>query len=354
MHSVSSGSIVATSKQLFSRGRYSLFAVVAFLVVLTPFLSACDTESLLSSSSSEQSTALRVLDDNAQMLAHVSIESGLSFLSALSDGHISDEIQQQEEYQEFIDMTGLDPLEDIHSVYVSMSNFEDYGEGSVLVFAEFDQTQMVSLMESEGEFSRVSSAAQDAFQVDDDDMFVALHEGRYIMLSSSDSGLNRLVDRMLDETISQSRNELIDELSTDDHWMIIQDMNEVSNAIQNENLSGPLASMGQLATAVEKVGFGLSFTSEEIDSRMVLVSQSDTEASDLESLLKGLRAAARFEMGDQEDLLELINEIEISSSGSFVEVAFEAEVDEIREWTEKLSEESFSALRTRIRQSEKE
>ena len=346
----SSGSIVEISDMYLSarrKARRSLAIVFALLALIVLPLAGCDSESLLSSPGSDSELALRVLDNNAMILGHIDISSGLEFIRSFAPEADLDGLNTEEGYSELVSRTGIDPLTDIKGAYFALSQAENDTDGALLMFIDFDQVDLIELIEEQEEMIRLTSTDfGDAFRSPDDELFIAFHEGRLMLLASTESELVRMSDRMTDGGPSAAHDELIQKVNRNQHWAVIRNVDQA--LLEGVDLAGELGQLGQISSTIEEIGLSASFTTDDIEASLFIRPIENVSPEDLESLIAGIRAAARIQLAETPEILEFTDRFDISSDSRFVEVSIELETEELRELQDQFGEDLRSTLSKRF------
>ena len=330
--------------------RHTFVMACALMVLVLIPLSGCDTESLLSSPDSDAELALRILDGEAMMIGHVDIKSGLSFVQSFVPEADMDNLNSDENYLEFKAKTGIDLMTDVKSAYFALSQSGDGANGAMLMFMDFDQSSLVQLMEEQADMTRLNSTDfTDAFQSPNSEIMVGIHDGSMMVLASSEDELARMSDRMSDGTLSTLPSDLLQKVSRNQHWAIIRNVDQVlaQGLDLGNNLGSELGQLGQIAGTIGEIGISASFTSTDIFSSMFIRPTDNISPADLESLIKGLRAAARIQFQEVPDLLEMAERLDVSSDARFVEISVEVSMQELRDLGEEYSDQIESALSKR-------
>jgi hypothetical protein len=335
-----SGSTNAISDR--HRIRRTLGLTFLFGGVLMMTLTGCDSEAMTDQGASDRETALRVLGTDARMMAYVDVENQIALTREMAErngelAQVMDSVMKR-----VLDETGIRVEEDVHGIYVAIQDFTDNAEGGALAFVEFDQDRATSVIKQTDEFVRLDTQwPVDAFTVEDggEAIAVAFVEGRLVMLATSSTRLQAMLDHAYAESGRPEMDPLMEAVADRDSWMIIRHLDEYASDFANAEVDGEAALLKPLMTSLQDVAIGVDQDSESMDSRILIRPISAVEVEDYARLITGARALMRMQVRELPAAQGLIDDIDIRSEDGWVRVDMEVNLDDIEEIGAQLREE---------------
>ncbi|MDA1028751.1 MAG: hypothetical protein O3B41_06830 [Bacteroidetes bacterium] len=315
----------------FGRARFS-FIITCFALGLSLFtFTGCDS-SLFGGASSETEKALSIFDASAVVVAHLDVQKGFESLEDLM-GDKSAESDMDAAMEQLATYLGINPREDVHHMYVSFSSLDSTGVGSLIAFVDFNQAEMVSKIESISELTRIESAGKaDSYRFTaDEDVHFSLVDGSMILISNNSGQLERLVSRANGPESSGITDDLLLQVEKRESWVIVRNINELLPAMDSLKVEGQMAQIISTVKAIQSIGIGANTTGREIEGVLLIEPSAEVSAKDLANVFSGLRAAARLGLADAPELVEQIEEIDITTVEGLVKISLDVEEDAIKE-----------------------
>lgn len=312
-------------------------AITCFALGFALFtFTGCDS-SLFGGASSETDKALSIFDDSAVVVAHLDVQKGIESLEDLMGGE-SPESDMDAAMEQLATYLGINPREDVHHIYVSFSSLDSTSVGSLIAFIDFNQAEMVTKIESISELTRIESAEKaDSYRfTEDEDVHFSLVDGSMILISNNSGQLERLVSRANGPESSGITDDLLLQVEKLESWVIVRNIDLLLPAMDSLNVDGRLAQIVPTLKAIQSIGIGANTSGREIEGVLLIEPSAEVSAKDLANVFSGLRAAARVGLADVPELVEQIEEIDITTVKSLVKISFDAQEDEIKQLVQSM------------------
>lgn len=242
--------------------------------------------------------------------------------------------------QDFIEVTGFDPQEDLTEVYVALQDVEndDNPNASIVAYASIDPSSMSTYVEDEAgnELEQRSYRGVTVYDTDDGPSFSFVNDDMMIA-ATSPALLDAMIDRLEGEGEALSSNtEMMDLVATasvgESAWFVGQRPEEFR--IDAKGGSSDLEQTAvQIMSALEHVVVGITIESDGLNNQVFLFPNTNVAADDLGSLTRGMVAALKVQPDLEEEHLAYLDEIEVTSSDEFVRIGFYADnemIDQIK------------------------
>ena len=333
-----------SSSEISDRHRARTTLGLSFLVfgLFMLVLTGCDSEAMLSSDASERDTALRVLGTDARMMGYVDVHDQMAF----SQDVMADNADMAEAFDEAMtrirEMSGVQLDQDVHGVYVAVSNFEENADGAVVAFVDFDQDAVAAAVASEEEFVRIDSDwPVDAFTVrnHEKDVSFAFAEGSFVMLANSETKLRSMLDRAYDQSAPVSMDPMMAAVADRSSWMVVRNLDQYVSDMGDENFTGDAAMLRPLMTSLQDIAVGMDQDAESVESELLIRPVSSVEVEDYANLMSGIRAMLRLQMRDMEFARDMVDRIDIEATDEWVTLEMSVEREELEELEARIREE---------------
>ena len=314
------------------RARRSLAATCFILSLGLLVFAGCDSESLFSGSSTSTDRALQVLEPSAMVIAHVDVQKGFETLEEFGFQDEADRDEMDAAMTKIAEIMGINPREDVHDLFVSVSVTDQNPKLNMVAFLDFDQELMTARLNETSELTRTESAGKtDRYTLQDEDQVqFVLVDGKMIFVSSETESLDNMLARSGQADGSAfTSDKLFDSVKDLEHWVVVRNLDTLIGEMGEIEVQGELGSAIPALKAIQAVALGLNTSGNDIEGALFLEPNSTVDAKDLASVLSGLRAAARLQLENDEDLMEKLEEIDISTKNGLVRISMESERSEL-------------------------
>ncbi|MDA0379088.1 MAG: hypothetical protein O3C45_04580 [Bacteroidetes bacterium] len=335
-----SGSSSAISDR--HRIRRTLGLSFLFGGVLLMTLTGCDSEAMLAPDTSDRDTALRVLGTDARMMAFVDVENQMTMVRDLAERNTEMAEAMDEMLKTVLEETGIRVEEDVHGIYVAIQDFSANAEGAALAFVDFDQDRAAEAIKQESDFVRVETEwPVDAFTLEKEgaSMAVAFVEGQLVMLATSASRLQAMLDRAYADAARPEMDALMAAVADHDSWMVVRHLDEYASGLADGEASGQTALLMPIMTSLQDLAVGSDQDAETMESRILIRPVASVAVDDYAQLITGARAMMRMQVRDLPAARDLIDDIDIRSEAEWVRVDMSVQREDIEEIGRQLSEE---------------
>jgi hypothetical protein len=304
-------------------------------------IAGCDSESLVNGDSGHLDTALRLLGPEGTVVGYADIEALDSHADIWIESITGRTPPRDEMISEFEKRTGIDFENDVDALYVTLNADAERREGSVIVFGGFDADEVIGTLEMQDGLTPVDHSGPSSFTAylyeGQDSVYVAVSTDGLIVMTSDGATFDGMMARADGSgTVVTADEPFLDELSTYDAWISGRILPLIADRMQQ--FGGEMQMIVPVLESVRRAGAGIDLTDETAEAVILLEPRSDVRADDLANVLRGGIAAARFQlMNDSEApqaLIDLLDRIEVETTGDAVSVAVFARRTEIVALTE--------------------
>jgi len=316
----------------------AFFACAALILTLT----GCDSEAMLAADSSDRDTALRILQVDSRMLAFADVENQLATSRRMLGDNEEFEAMMDEVMARVEKMTGVRMEEDLHSVYVGLSDFGDDPRGGVVAFVDFDQDALSrQAADTEGVVRLDTNWPVDAYTVEGRDRgaSVAFAEGSLILFASDARVLTGMLDRAYGESSAVTMDPLLATVADRNTWFVARDAGRLMNELPASGGSPEMAMIRPLLAGIQDVAFGMDQDGERMSSEFLIRPNDNVTVDDYESLLSGVRAMLRLQFRDFDVASDMIDRIDIDAEDEWVSLSMDVNREEMERLEEELREE---------------
>lgn len=314
--------------------------LVCAAIVLT--LTGCDSEGMLTADSSERDTALRILRVDSRMLAYADVDDQIDVTRQMMGRNAEQQAMMEEGLERVFEMTGIRIDEDVHAVYMGLTDFTDDAEGGVVAFVDFDADAVADQAASMEEVARVDTDwPVDAYVMEghDGEAAIAFAEGSLVILASSLGHLETMLDRAYEEGGPVQTDAMLAEVADHNSWMIVRGISDYTNEIPESDLPTEIAMARPLLTSLEDIAVGMNQDAESMAAKALVRPTTSVSVDDYANLLSGVRAMMRLQFRDLDVAMEMIDDIEIDAEDAWVALSFEFNQDDMERLSEELREE---------------
>jgi len=305
-----------------------------FVLLLLPHLLACENNIETTQLTGED--VLTLLPEETNVLVYLNITSlqespfGAEIHKQM-DSEIN--IAEEEEYQEFMEETGINLEEDVHEIWLAgLADIEDKTAGGAIIRGDFDQDRIKTYLENRDDIDDIP----DQIKYEDREIYV-WHDG------DEDNGM---IFRD-NETI----------LFGDINWLktvIDNEENNRKNVLHNKTMAKCIQDLpykkhiwgvlnlkelsGKWAEQIREKGhmFKGSKSIENMETVVLAIRLQDKadvyirgifatteEADNLASMLNGFKAMAKLMVSDDKEAIDMLNDINIKSNDKELKITTE-------------------------------
>lgn len=251
------------------------------------------------------------------------------------------EEEEDQEYLEFVEKTGLDLKRDVYELWFAVAATEANEEdGGLIVRGKFDRDNIIDYLKKE-KGHEVRERTYKNFKIyefdhhDDAGMFflndetVALGKVYWLrkVIEQSINGESSILDNL-------AMTELMDIVPHKDQFWGIMNLEELTGTWADEIRKRGSGFKG--TQSLENLQWIIFHTQVDQKAKVVLEGNfsTDEEARLLSDMLNGFKAMAKLSVLDDKEAVDMLNEIKISTKGSMINVT--ANID--REFFDKMEE----------------
>lgn len=289
---------------------------------------------------------LEMIPENSNVVMYANIQALRSskFGSHVED-KFADEIKDDddEEYLEFIERTGLIPEKDIHEIWISahLDNDEDMAGGAILR-ADYDRDRLLTFMREKEDVEEVKVGNQTAYRIDDEHHN---NEPYLVFLNKETLAIGELdwLELVVDENNgSVLRNEemaqLISQVPGGDQAWGIFNIEKLADRWAHQIREHGSGFKG--TKSIEKMQSVLISTklSDKADILIEGAFATPEEAKMLSEMLNGFKSLGKLMVSDDKEAIDMLNDINIETVGSKVRITTRMKED----FFEKVEQKSKS------------
>jgi hypothetical protein len=318
-----------------------LLAVLLIMLTTTIFLWQCAperTEPL----SSKMKNVIETFPDSSIGMGYINIEAMQEspFFSMMEKNwHKSP--MHSEEYQEFMDATGLDIRKDINQIYFSLipGAIEEKPEFLTLVMGKFDPEKITDYLLSKDEDKEITEQTFEGYKIfllDEDHVSFSIVDNNR-MIAGSPHLIENWLDGLKQEKQGKINRAMLERINSlkykNDAWftlntepMIGKMLDELDERGEGERLAG--------LKSVQNLNFSMQVNDEMKFSG--IGNFSDEEKAKLfHDALKGFVATAKLSLSEDRDAVDVLNKIDIDTKGDQVMVNFKMSKSDVEKLLEK-------------------
>jgi len=248
----------------------------------------------------------------------------------------------EEGLENVYEMTGIRMDEDVHGIYLGISDLSREGRGGMVAFVDFDQEDVASHAADLEDVIRMDTNwPVDAFMVDGrpNSPAIAFAEGSLVMMASDADMLRDMLDRAYQEGGAVALDPMLAEVSTRDTWFIARGISEFIDELPASGGSSEMAMIRPLLGGVQDIAFGMDQDGENMSSETLIRPNGSVAVEDYESLLSGVRAMLRLQLRDYEIASDMIDRIDIDAEDEWVSMKMSIDREEMERLEEEIREE---------------
>ena len=294
--------------------------------------------------STEMKNVIATLPDSSMGIGYINIgamQESPFFSMMEKDWHKGP--MHSEEYQEFMDATGLDLRKDINQVYFDLVPGTDgeKPEFLTLVMGKFDPKKITDYLMSKDEDQEITEQTFEDYKIfllDNDQVSFSIVDNNRLIAGSSNlvkswlKGLKQKNQGKIDPDMLEQINSL---KYKNDAWftlntepMIGEILDKMNESSEGERLAG--------LKSVKNLNFSMKVNDELIFSGVGNFSDNE-KAKLFHDALKGFVATAKLSLSEDRDAVDVLNKIDIDTRGDQVLVNFKMSKADVEKLMEKRS-----------------
>jgi hypothetical protein len=322
---------------------YPRFFAIIFLLAILFWQCAPDhSESL----STEMAVELAMLPADPAAIGYLNIESikKSEFFSFVEE-NLERNPFYSDDYQEFMDATGLDIREDIDEVYYTFSKKEADADPALfaVIKGKFQPERIMTyLMEEEGEALREKTVDEHTIYLIEDGEFAICFADNQRLLAGNQNRIEAWLQNKSEDQrakLSEPLNKSIQAVKYKQQgWMVVDakklvtEMMEEFSHRDNERFQG--------LKSLKQMNFSVNF-----DERMkfnALGQFLDEEKAELfRDALKGFIASAKLSMSEDREAIDVLNKIDVDANKNEVIIQFKMSREDIERLRQKREELAY-------------
>ena len=319
---------------------YPFFSVIIFLLAVFLWQCAPDySESL----SREMAAEIAMLPADPAAIGYLNIESiKQSEFFSLVEENLEKNPFYSDDYQEFMDATGLDIREDIDEVYFTFNkkDTDDDPELFAVIRGNFQPERIMDyIMEEEGQSLREKTLGEHTIYLIEDGEFAICFADNQRLLAGKQNAVEswlRQKDGDQRTKMSESLNRSIQAVKYKQQGWMVMDTHRFVNKMMDEfNHRNPDTFEG--LKSLNQMNFSVYF--DEYMKFNALGQFTDAEKAELfRDALKGFIATAKLSMSEDRKAIDVLNKIEVNANKSEVVIQFRMSRDDIDRLRQKREE----------------
>lgn len=272
-------------------------------------------------------TAFEVLPADVQVVGALNVAA--AYAEGLGDAWMDQaelDGELRARFDEFIELTGFNPQEDIREVYGGLSGTgEDHPAANLVVYANFDRDRMMSYLndklgdELQTDTYKSTTIFHPAEQEGRDHLYFALVNDEMLVAGSTYDALIGMLDRLdgggnaLDQNADLMR--LIGKVARPDGaWLVVKDPFKDGHPGHGD------APIPNISRMVQDVVVSTGFERGGFDVEVQMTTQADVNPEDVADALKGMLAGTRMSNKQNQPLLDTLDRVSIKAHGDGVRV----------------------------------
>ena len=238
------------------------------------------------------------------------------------------EDKNYQKYQEFIEMTGIDPQKDVYFVAVAITGTmeKEKAKGGAIVNLKYDKDNLLSLIKAkaaeegqefqEEEYSGVMIYAWKK-EEEEKQYFSFMDESNII--AGNEVVVKSIIDVMQEKKENVFKNEVLSALieKTNKDAMLWGAILIPPEAMSKAASQNPMLSSLE---GINAVSMYFDYKNKNIIAEIKVISSDETKNQQVADLLNGLKAMGGMAATEKPEIGELINKIEITSTADHVKI----------------------------------
>ncbi len=266
---------------------------------------------------------LRLVPEDAIGVIFIDFHKAVS--TEMADKAIK-ESEEYQKYQEFIQMTGIDPQKDIYFVTVALSEVTKKVEGGAIVNMKFNKEALLTLAKAKAEEEGQEIKEEDYNGIPvyalweekgEPEYFAFLNDSNIVV--GKDVVVKSVIDVMHKRKENVLKNKALSDLiaKTDKNAMIWGSVlipSEAMNKVASEN---PMMANLQ---SINAASLAFDYKNKNVIAEIKVMSSDEEKNKQVAELLNGFKALGSMAASQKPEIGELINNIEITSAPDHVKI----------------------------------
>jgi len=249
--------------------------------------------------------------------------------------------EEDEDYQEFVQKTGLNLEEDIREIWVGgLATEEDKHFGGILVKGDFNEKRITDYMKKkhEGNFIEKTYNGSKIYITEDDDDANITFLNNSLAVIGKEPWLQAVIDQSGNSNESVLNNTVmskhLNEIEFKNHFWGILNLEELSddwakNIKKNSKFNG--------TESIKNMKSVYFYTNFDTKTDVFIKGNFSTkeEAELIAEMLNGFKAMAKLMVSDDKEAIDLLNDIRIRTKGSVIEITTKVDKNFFDKFKEK-------------------
>lgn len=301
-----------------------LTALGIVLVFVLFSLSSCKKEAAApKAGQASVGDMLRLVPEDAIGVISIDIHRAMS--TEMADKAIK-ESEDYQKYQEFIQMTGIDPQKDIYFVAVALTEATKEAEGGAIINMKFDKEALIKVAKAKAEEEGQQIKEEDysgipvytLWQEKGKPAYFAFLDDSNITIGN-DVVVKSIIDVVQKRKENVFKNEALSDLiaKTDKNamvWGAILIPPEAMNKVASQNPM--MASLQSISAA----SLAFDYKNKNVIAEIKVISSDEEKNKQVAEMLNGFKALGSMASSQKPEIGELINNIEITSAPDHVKI----------------------------------
>ena len=316
---------------MFRRIAFPIIFIIGFLILII----SCDKITQQLPKTMEAQLAL--LPENANALGYMNVKKvhESDFINMFLDSSKADPFHD-EEYQAFVEATGLDLQKDITEVYVAanIGGHPHKKDGLAVIHGNFDADKIIEYIEKEAHdhtLTKKTLSDRDIFQLTNDDYITFSFYNSTTVIVGSENNIVAWMDKASGKSV-KSESKLISEVDRlkykDTAWFIM-DATLITEELKKKDIKKlkSLESLQNVSVSIDMVDKFKVFGESEF--------ASSEEAELFYDAIKGFIAAGKLSTSDDRDFVDLLNSITVNNENEQVTINIEFSKEDVQRLLDK-------------------
>lgn len=247
---------------------------------------------------------------------------------------------EEDDYLDFVAGTGLDIKEDVYEIWLGLIAGEgDESAGGAIIKGKFDEDRIVNYMKNEhkGEVEETSYRDHKIYMIEEREKQVTFLDAHTVMV-----GDKIWMQAVLDQSANQGKN-VLDNPIMSELMAGISDGNQMWGAFNMNELSDKWAgdvrknSPFKGTESIENMKSFVFYSHFGDKADVFLKGNFATadEAKTLAEMLIGFKAMAKLMISNDRDAIDMLNDIEIGTDGTTLEISTSIDKEFVQKFKEK-------------------
>ncbi|MBN2367295.1 MAG: hypothetical protein JXL67_14085 [Calditrichaeota bacterium] len=307
------------------------------IILITSFITLsgwqCDREKA-EPLSTEMASEIASLPDEAPAIGYMNVQNlrESPFFSIFED-RMDDGTFCSEEYNKFMDATGLDIHKDIHQVYFCFFPGEE-SRFLAVVTGNYQPEAIIEYVRTEMDDEQLFEEPYGTYMLysTGDEEFTISFSGNQRLIVGTRKLVKNWIDGVTSVTPEKMSKETLERLRTiqykSDGWMTIR-TEDFMEKIEESRERHPEGSRFKGLQSLQQVNFSMKLN-EKINFAGISIFTTAEKADIFKEALEGWIATAKLAVSDERKAVDVLNKIDIDSHGQEVSIRFEFTREDLR------------------------